>query len=543
MNLSQLDNIGTRDCRKWSAGIFSKHWGVDKYLQVGYIKKARATGYKSANCQLRDIDDKLAFSPAVSSSLDDQAIKDLASIRAIQCSGIYKEQAVKRDICTASYKLEEYCNLNGVTFPLKVSKKDRESDIALKIIAACERVSDERWWRRQLRKVMGRQTESVLRSAGFVRSGKSPYVSNWALSRWKSSQLRNKKTMSRLEAVTKDETGKEISVDLQDCIDSSMANPENRRNELMVRMRGYEEIAQGLGLVGLFFTLTAPSCFHAQTNRGGVNAKYDGSTPVDAMQHLNKMWSLIRSEWARQGIKTFGFRVAEPHHDGTPHCHFLLFFNPEEKERASEIFGRYALSVDGQEVGASCNRWDVKCIDPCLGSAAGYIAKYVAKNLDGYAVEVDEEGGCAGSDGALRARAWASLWGIRQFQQIGSVSVTVWRELRRKRETFDELTPEEVEPLREAADRGDWAQFIELMGGVFVGRNDQTMRPAYVEGETVPTSYCEPVKRLIGVWLKPVGRALGRCLVATRDKVWVVRERVALGSLGAAKPPPLDLCQ
>jgi len=541
MAFEELKKIGTPWCREWSEKIFLRHSGVDQFLKTRYIREARSSGYRQANCELRELDKRLTFAGATTASMDDEAICNLASIRSIQSNGIYKARAAKGDIASIGEKLTEFCKAQRVEFPLVIRKKDTESDIAKKIISAAERVSDERWWRRQLRTLSGRQVEGVLRSIGFVRSGKSPYVSNWALMRWKASQARNRKTLSRLEAVTKGDDDDEITYDLQDCIDSSISNPENRRNELMVRMRGYEEIAQGLGLVGLFFTLTTPSKFHAQYASGGRNPKYSGTTPLDALSHLNDVWAKIRAEWARQGIKTFGFRVAEPHHDGTPHYHFLLFFNPDDKEVACDVFGRYALAVDAQEEGALANRWDVVCIDPGRGSAAGYIAKYVAKNLDGFSVDVDEEGDCLANEGALRARAWASLWGIRQFQQIGSVSVTVWRELRRKREIFDDLTPEEVEPLRSAADRGDWREFVDLMGGVFVGRDDQTLRPAYVESECVSSRYGEGVKRLIGVWLKPVARALGRCMVSTRDKVWSIREREC--ALKVAQPPPLDLCQ
>jgi hypothetical protein len=544
MAFEELQNIGTRECQKWSQKIFCHHMGIDQYLKTRYIRVARSSGYREANSELREIDQKLMYVGSTTAAMDEEAINNLASIRSLQCKGIYKECGVKGDIAAIGEKLDAFCKVQRVEFPLEIKKKDAESDIMEKILCAAERVSDERWWRRQLRKICGRQTENVLRESGFVRSEKSPYVSRWALARWKAAQSRNKKILSGLEAVTHSEEGEEITVDLLECVESSVSNPENRRNELMTRMSGYEEIAKGLGLIGLFFTLTCPSKYHAQTRRGGINPNYSGATPRDALENLNKTWSLIRAEWARKGIKTFGFRVAEPHHDGTPHYHFLLFINPDEREIACDIFGRYALREDAQEAGALKNRWDVCVIDPAKGSASGYIAKYVSKNIDGYAVGVDEEGQCLADDGAMRARAWASLWGIRQFQPIGSVSVTVWRELRRKREIFDELTPEEVEPIRAAADSGDWQLFVELMGGAFVKRDEQTLRPAYVESETVSSHYGEGVKRLIGVWLKPVAHAIGRCMVATRDKVWTIRERdVSRNLLEVAQPPPSDLCQ
>ena len=42
-----------------------------------------------------------------------------------------------------------------------------------------------------------------------------------------------------------------------------------------------------------------------------------------------------------------------------------------------------SLEEDGDEKGASENRCDFKLIDPKKGSATGYLAKYVCKNIDG----------------------------------------------------------------------------------------------------------------------------------------------------------------
>ena len=35
--------------------------------------------------------------------------------------------------------------------------------------------------------------------------------------------------------------------------------------------------------------------------------------------------------------------------------------------------------------------------------------------------------------------------------------------------------------IQEAADKGKWADFVKLMGGVFCKRNDQAIRPLYKE--------------------------------------------------------------
>ena len=157
----------------------------------------------------------------------------------------------------------------------------------------------------------------------------------------------------------------------------------------MVRMCGFELIANELGHVGEFYTLTCPSRMHARKSNGGkVNPNYDVTTPPQAQQHLNTLWARVRAKFKRDKLEVYGFRIAEPQHDGTPHWHLLLFMEQRHTAKVREILRHYALQVDGDEPGANKHRFTAIAIDKSKGSATGYIAKYISKNIDGYGINL-----------------------------------------------------------------------------------------------------------------------------------------------------------
>ncbi|MFM5811243.1 replication endonuclease [Aeromonas veronii] len=431
------------------------------------------------------------------------------------------------------------------------------------------RLLDESWWLRKINRAWAVYCELVAIITGQVRKGVSPYASAHAVREFTQRKAAQRAWMESMSAVN-EALGQEI--DLADAIMASVANPAIRRHELMVRMRGFDDLAAEQGKVSLFLTLTAPSSYHAwrqgkqDKSKTYQNEGFNGCTPTETNRLLGKQWARFRAALAREGIMAFGFRVVEPHHDGTPHWHCLLFINPEHKDIFLTLLAyhftdtdraelkmpngdlldqlakmkirnklpriKWLLDVNDKAVMKAINpRVNWKEMDPAKGSATGYIAKYIAKNLDGHKVGMDYEAETSIDHSMVAVAAWASCWRIRQFQQIGGPSVSVWRELRR---LGDEVIEWDcvLEAARYAADNKQWGRFIEAMGGIETPRKDHLIKLSKRLDEGA-NKYGEDVLRLMGV-ISDVGQTTA----VTRTEGWqIVRKGAAVSGLGEQREP------
>lgn len=378
-------------------------------------------------------------------------------------------------------------------------------------IRALAKITSEEWWYNKLKTRRDFQHEHLAIAVGQVQKKASAYASRSCQAEWKEQKRRNKKYLEQM-AIENTDTGEQHPLDVQ--VYKSIANPAIRRVELMNRMRGFEDIADEMGYSGAFITLTAPSKYHSAYSKGGFVENWQGNTPRDTQAYLCRVWSRIRAKLNRESIRFFGFRVAEPHHDGTPHWHILVFMHPQLLQKAFNIMWIYAMDEDGLEVGAATNRFEFTLIDKQKGSATGYIAKYISKNIDGYALdnEIDEQTGENLQQTSKAVTAWASRWKIRQFQQLGGAPVTVWRELRRLKN--QKVNDPIIDPVLAAADIGDWAAYTTHQGGPLVGRKALKVHIAYQERHN---QYDEIVKKIEGVFRPLVGLA---SLVCTRLIKW-----------------------
>ncbi|EHS5899323.1 replication endonuclease [Salmonella enterica] len=374
------------------------------------------------------------------------------------------------------------------------------------IAPAIARMFNDVWWRGRLRRIAAAWREHLQIAVGNVSKKKHAYASKSCVTDWREQKRRTREFLKGLDL--EDEYGNRIS--LIEKFDGSVANPAIRRCELMARIRGFENICNELGYVGEFYTLTAPSKYHATTKAGYRNSKWNGASPSDTQSYLTGLWARIRAKLHREEIRIFGIRVAEPHYDGTPHWHMLMFMLPEDVERVRLIIRDYAWEEDRHELRsdkAKKARFHAEAIDPEKGSATGYVAKYISKNIDGYALdgETDDESGELLKETAPAVSAWAARWHIRQFQFIGGAPVTVYRELRRMAdpETARALSVE-FAAVHDAAHYGRWADYVNAQGGPFVRRDDLQVRTLY-EPRTEFNQYGEETVCIKGVYDASIG--------------------------------------
>ncbi|MEL5545409.1 replication endonuclease [Serratia nevei] len=417
-------------------------------------------------------------------------------------------------------------------------------------IASLSRLVNSEWWERQLKAQRTRWREALLIALGDVNRGASSYASRQAIRDVKARRQSNFDYLNSRE-LENVETGERFS--LIDKVMASISNPEIRRMELMAMIAGVEQAAAIRGDKGMFITITTPSKYHPTRAVGKnspkvhFNHKWDEEayTPKDGQRYLVKLFSKIRTAFKDAGLQVYGVRVVEPHHDATPHWHMMLFTSKKQRQQVIDIMRRYAMAEDGDERGAAKNRFDCKHLNK--GGAAGYIAKYIAKNIDGYALdgERDHETGELLTDTAAAVTAWASTWRIPQFHFIGLPSRGAWRECRKIRsvslaDEFDET----VEAVRAAADAGDFAAYILAQGGPNVARDDQTVRVAHRVADE-RNAYDEEVQKIAGIFAPHIGADR---VYETRTTQWrivakaVAVEPLTLKSASGAPRSPVNNC-
>lgn len=502
------------DQKRWQDAMLARAGSLSYFLSRAHNETTGREGLTAANKQLREAVEGLQFND-LSIGADFDRLNEWAEAKSRQCERMgvsnvvdIREGKTGKIIAKGSgllvrSLLERY----GIELPEKMSER-----------GLLARAQDKTFWLRHGRKICYRGCEKILRELGFVQRFRGCYVSDFTLRRIIERDRKNHDLLESMEAVN--ELGECYT--LAELNELSISNPEIRRGELMVRMRGFQEWAEKEGgWVNLFFTITCPSRFHSFNHEGQVNGRFSGQTPREGQGYLCSLWEKARAKLARENIDYFGFRVAEPHHDGTPHWHISIFVKADQQVRLVDTLQWYALRDSPEEPGAEKYRF--KVVEVELGKAAGYIAKYVAKNIDGFGVGNDFENAEPAVKTAARVKAWASVWGIRQFQQVGGAGVTVWRKMRTlARNVATETMPEQLALIVNEADKADWCGYTDKMGGAVCPRKARPVSPEYAVREKAG-KYGDEVRYIAGL------TSIWKRFVSTVFHVWEIFRGLGLG--------------
>ncbi|EHG7580799.1 replication endonuclease [Citrobacter sedlakii] len=406
-------------------------------------------------------------------------------------------------------------------------KKRRRKPVPYELIPpSLARMLCADWWYRKLWQMRCEWREEQLRAVCLVNKKASPYVSYEAVIHKREQRRKSLEFFRSHELVNEDGD----TLDMEDVVNASNSNPAHRRNEMMACVKGLELIAEMRGDCAVFYTITCPSRFHATLNNGRPNPKWTSATVRQSSDYLVDTFAAFRKAMHKAGLRWYGVRVAEPHHDGTVHWHLLCFMRKKDRRSITALLCKYAIREDREELGANTGpRFKSELINPRKGTPTSYIAKYISKNIDGrgLAKEISKETGRSLRDSAEHVSAWASLHRVQQFRFFGIPGRQAYRELRllagqAKRDLpplkpipgKPELTPEiltalanarpvignpRLDAVLAAADAGCFATYIMAQGGVLVPRKHHLVRTAY-ELNDEPGTYGDHGIRIYGIW-------------------------------------------
>ncbi|WP_162010865.1 replication endonuclease [Neptuniibacter caesariensis] len=218
----------------------------------------------------------------------------------------------------------------------------------------------------------------------------------------------------------------------------------NKFNETYSVIKGLEAKAVDEGKSYIFVTMTASPEFHPSPKTG--DSSWNLSKVSSAHQDILKRWQNVKKRLAKRNISfsgsdnsfhIFGIRVVEPHLDGCPHHHALLFLDSEIISTVQEVFTD-VFDFSNKAV-------DIKVQDESLedsATAASYCTKYLLKtyNLtndyleddENHKIKVSDENSnkvkVSKSDAVL---LWRKALGIRAYALIGiKAKIAKYRSLR-----------------------------------------------------------------------------------------------------------------
>lgn len=355
-----------------------------------------------------------------------------------------------------------------------------------------QRRLDPAWWTTRIRSEITEACLLLSAHLGIVGHGRALYVDDHILGRHRDRQAAN----AAMAAATVMRSGDD-EVLLADIIKASQDAALAR---VYAQCLGMQHLGEEAGLVPVFLTITLPGEWHANPKAKRRKGKWNGKSARAARAQLVKDWQTYMRR-LRGKVIVFGLRVIEPHQDGTPHLHAMVWVAPDDLPNVYRTLRR----TFGAAPRAKAVRISAKHKNAAKPSS--YLLKYILKTM----TATDDED----ADAKEAHKAWASAVKARRWELIGCASgiqrtwqtVYDWRKLPQEARASEAMRTA-LEAMRAAdaarAAQDDsaphWAAAMRALIGAEAldggGRAVRAVRNTYAEAQN---KYGETVKRPDGI--------------------------------------------
>ncbi len=253
-----------------------------------------------------------------------------------------------------------------------------------------------------------------------------------------------------------------IDIPLKNLIVSSNHNPNRYYAQIQNIVNTMATEAKFNSLTPIFMTVTLPSEYHGKrkhTRTGKLirNPKFiddEKHTPSEGAKEITRMIADLRNERSLRSIPKYMkhyYRVNEPHEDGTPHAHILMFVPLLYVDGIKKSFNRLFMSTSSTK---KAN--DIQLV---VNNAAAYVMKYINKTLPLSKQETLTEK-------EKYINAWYSHNRVRRFCASRTLAPMTLYKLLNSRYTLRELTHKKRSgELREIVLADDRSKIMELFDG------------------------------------------------------------------------------